>query len=42
VHVDFATQQRVPKDSALWFADVVRRNTLDAGLFSPPGGRPAS
>ena len=42
VHVDFATQRRVPKDSARWLADVVRSNTLDAGLFPPPGGRPAS
>ena len=27
-HVDFATQQRTPKDSALWFAEVTRRNGL--------------
>jgi beta-glucosidase len=42
VHVDFATQRRVPKDSARWLADVVRSNKLDAGLLSPPGIRPAS
>jgi beta-glucosidase len=42
VHVDFATQRRVPKDSARWLAGVVRSNTLDAGLLSPPGGGPAS
>ena len=27
-HVDFDTQQRTPKDSALWFAEVTRRNGL--------------
>jgi beta-glucosidase/6-phospho-beta-glucosidase/beta-galactosidase len=41
VHVDFATQRRDPKDSARWLGDVVRSNTLDAGLLSPPGSRPA-
>jgi beta-glucosidase len=25
VHVDYATQQRTPKDSALWYRDFVRR-----------------
>ncbi|MEU8355002.1 GH1 family beta-glucosidase [Nonomuraea sp. NPDC048882] len=28
VHVDFATQKRRPKDSALWYRDVIRRNGL--------------
>ena len=42
VHVDFATQERVPKDGALWYRDVVRANGLDAGLSSPTGGGPAS
>ncbi|GAA3706237.1 hypothetical protein GCM10022224_084660 [Nonomuraea antimicrobica] len=28
VHVDFATQRRRPKDSALWYRDVIRRNGL--------------
>ncbi|MBB6351031.1 GH1 family beta-glucosidase [Nonomuraea muscovyensis] len=28
VHVDYATQVRVPKDSALWFRDVIVRNGL--------------
>ncbi|WP_214408526.1 GH1 family beta-glucosidase [Sphaerisporangium fuscum] len=28
VHVDFATQRRLPKDSALWYRDVIRRNGL--------------
>ncbi|MFD8562625.1 GH1 family beta-glucosidase [Streptosporangium canum] len=28
VHVDYATQNRTPKDSALWYRDVVRRNGL--------------
>ena len=41
VHVDFATQARVPKDSALWYRDVVRANRLGAGPSSPPGGGPA-
>ncbi|MBN6052349.1 beta-glucosidase [Nonomuraea sp. RK-328] len=28
VHVDYATQARTPKDSALWFRDVIARNGL--------------
>ena len=28
VHVDFETQVRTPKDSALWFADLVVQNRL--------------
>ncbi|MEQ4724982.1 GH1 family beta-glucosidase [Nonomuraea sp. B19D2] len=28
VHVDFATQRRLLKDSALWYRDVIRRNGL--------------
>jgi beta-glucosidase len=28
VHVDYVTQQRVPKDSAHWYRDVIRRNGL--------------
>jgi beta-glucosidase len=28
VHVDFATQQRTPKDSARWYADVSRANRV--------------
>jgi beta-glucosidase len=36
VHVDFATQERVPKDSALWYRDVVRANALDR---EPPAPR---
>jgi beta-glucosidase len=32
VYVDYATQQRIPKDSARWFAGVTRRNgLLDGG-----------
>lgn len=27
-YVDFETQRRIPKDSARWYADVVRRNAL--------------
>jgi len=34
VYVDYATQRRVPKQSAHWYADVIRRNGLPA---SPPG-----
>ncbi|HEX6424873.1 MAG TPA: GH1 family beta-glucosidase [Acidimicrobiales bacterium] len=41
VHVDFATQARVPKDSALWYRDVVCANGLGAGPSSPPGDGPA-
>jgi beta-glucosidase len=33
VHVDYRTQQRLPKDSAHWYRDVIRRN----GLAAPPG-----
>ncbi len=29
IHVDFETQARTPKDSALWYADVAARNELD-------------
>ncbi|NUP77428.1 MAG: beta-glucosidase [Nonomuraea sp.] len=28
VHVDYGTQKRVPKDSALWYRDVIGRNGL--------------
>ncbi|BCJ53784.1 beta-glucosidase [Actinoplanes sp. NBRC 14428] len=28
VHVDYTTQQRVPKDSAKWYREVIRRNGL--------------
>jgi beta-glucosidase len=28
VHVDYATQRRTPKDSALWYRDVIKRNAL--------------
>jgi len=38
VHVDFATQERVPKDSAIWYSTVVRSNQIDGGPASPPGG----
>jgi beta-glucosidase len=30
VYVDYATQRRIPKDSARWFAEVTRRNGLQA------------
>lgn len=29
VHVDYTTQQRVPKDSAKWYREVIRRNGLE-------------
>jgi beta-glucosidase len=29
VHVDYTTQQRVPKDSARWYAKVIGRNGLE-------------
>ncbi|MDT5042559.1 MAG: beta-glucosidase [Actinoplanes sp.] len=29
VHVDYRTQSRTPKDSARWYADVIRRNGLE-------------
>jgi beta-glucosidase len=31
VYVDYATQQRVPKSSAWWFRDVIRRGGLEGG-----------
>ncbi len=31
VHVDFTTQQRVPKDSARWYAEVIRSNGAALG-----------
>jgi beta-glucosidase len=30
VHVDFASLQRTPRDSAHWYRDVIRRNGLAA------------
>jgi beta-glucosidase len=29
VHVDYTTQSRVPKDSARWYSEVIRRNGLE-------------
>jgi beta-glucosidase len=29
IHVDYSSQQRVPKDSALWYSQVIRNNGLD-------------
>ena len=42
VHVDFDTLERVPKDSARWYRDVVRANGLGASPSSPPGDEPVS
>ena len=39
VYVDFATQARIVKDSALWYREVVRTNALGADPPSPPGDR---
>jgi hypothetical protein len=35
--VDFPTQRRLPKDSALWYRDAIARGGLD-GLPPPNGG----
>lgn len=32
VHVDYATQRRTPKDSALFYRDVIARNGVDDGV----------
>jgi beta-glucosidase/6-phospho-beta-glucosidase/beta-galactosidase len=32
VHVDFASQVRIPKESAAWYAEVIRRQGVPAGL----------
>jgi len=36
VHVDFATQRRTPKDSALWYREVMAANGLDSGSGTSP------
>ncbi|MGW4662983.1 GH1 family beta-glucosidase [Streptosporangium sandarakinum] len=36
VHIDFDTQRRLPKDSALWYRDVIRNNGLRAGRARRP------
>jgi beta-glucosidase len=38
VYVDFATQRRLPKDSALWYRDAIARGGLD-GLPTAPNGK---
>lgn len=30
-HVDYETQRRIPRDSAFWFRDVLKRNGMDDG-----------
>ncbi|HKY65822.1 MAG TPA: GH1 family beta-glucosidase [Acidimicrobiales bacterium] len=42
VRVDFATQERTPKDSALWYREVVRANAVVAvpATGPPDGGEP--
>ncbi|MCP4229333.1 MAG: family 1 glycosylhydrolase, partial [bacterium] len=37
VHVDYETQKRTPKDSALWYRDVIRGNTLSTATPSTSG-----
>jgi beta-glucosidase len=37
VYVDFATQRRVPKDSARWYRDTIARGGLDGRPADPPG-----
>ena len=32
VHVDYDTQRRTPKASALWYADVARSNALPGSI----------
>jgi beta-glucosidase len=32
VYVDYATQRRIPKDSARWYSDVIRRNGLQSDV----------
>jgi len=29
VHLDYATQKRTPKDSALWYSQLTRQNGID-------------
>jgi beta-glucosidase len=38
VYVDYATQQRVPKDSARWFTGVIRKNAVLGGDGHRQGG----
>ena len=33
VHVDYATQKRTPKDSALWYRDVIARHAGQANAL---------
>ena len=37
VHVDFATQERTAKDSAIWYSNVVRTNEVDTDPQPTPG-----
>ena len=40
VWVDYATQQRIPKDSALWYRQVIAANAVDPqGDVYDPAGR---
>jgi beta-glucosidase len=36
VYVDYQTQARIPKDSALWYRDVIARNGLDGVIGESP------
>jgi beta-glucosidase/6-phospho-beta-glucosidase/beta-galactosidase len=35
VHVDYATQKRLPKSSAEWFAGVIASNTITSPELEP-------
>lgn len=37
--VDFATQERLPKDSAFWYRDVISNGTIDEAALELPYGR---
>jgi beta-glucosidase len=36
--VDYETQERIPKDSALWYRDVVAANAVLDAIPQTPGG----
>jgi beta-glucosidase len=38
VHVDYQTLVRTPKDSALWFRDVIKNNAVELTVRSDPSG----
>jgi len=38
LRVDYATQKRTIKDGGRWYADLIRRTTLESALAFPKGG----